>query len=106
MINGKHYPMWSQFIERKNEWIGGELVDEGDDFDKAMGYKPHTTKIIDITLEPNGTDNAFFSIVGETFTCGFDCTVGGISGRQVGDGWLVFSGYDEHIFKIKKAISK
>ena len=26
-VNGKEYPLWSQFIERKGEWIGGILSD-------------------------------------------------------------------------------
>jgi hypothetical protein len=31
IINGKEYPMWSEFLEHKNEWIGGTLHDFGDD---------------------------------------------------------------------------
>lgn len=27
IVNGKVYPMWNQFIERKKEWIGGILED-------------------------------------------------------------------------------
>ena len=26
-VNGKVYPLWGQFIERKDEWIGGILED-------------------------------------------------------------------------------
>ena len=29
-INGKVYPLWSQFVEKKQEWVGGTLQDEGD----------------------------------------------------------------------------
>ena len=27
VVNNKQYPLWSQFVERKDEWIGGLLVD-------------------------------------------------------------------------------
>ena len=100
-INGEYYPMWSQLIEQKVKWIGGKLLDEGDSIDKMMGYKPKITLITNISLKPNGEDSAFFSIVGEDFTCGFDCKYGGISGDQV-SGWLTFSGYGHHVFKIKE----
>ena len=36
-IEGKEYPLWSQFVEKKEEWIGG--------FGEAQ------TEIIDIKLE-------------------------------------------------------
>lgn len=101
-INGRHYPLWSQFIERKTEWIGGKLMDYGDNFDRAMAYKPHETEITDVTLEPNGEESAFFSIVGKDFTCGFSTEVGGISGGQEGGDWLVFAGYGGQKFKIRK----
>ena len=26
-INGKTYPLWSQFVDKKDEWIGGILED-------------------------------------------------------------------------------
>lgn len=86
--------MWQQFVQKKDNWIGGELEDEDD----LM-----STKIIDINLRANGTDSAFFEIIGEKFTCGFDVRFGGISGNQeTKTEWLRFSGYGGHSFRIKK----
>ena len=51
VINGRTYPLWQQFIDKKAEWIGGTLND------LDMGQS-HSTTITDITLEPNGTDAA------------------------------------------------
>ena len=31
-INGREYPLWSKFVERKAEWIGGVLEDFGDNY--------------------------------------------------------------------------
>jgi hypothetical protein len=105
MVNGKHYPLWSQFVDRKDEWIGGELVDLGDGMDKILGImqEPMRTTITGITLDPNGSDSAFFSIVGKDFTCGFDVHHGGIPNEQEGDGWLVFSGYGGARFMARRA---
>ena len=101
-VNGKEYPLWSQFAERKRQWVGGVLSDSGDGFDRRMGYEGATTTITDIALLPNGDESAFFEVIGEEFSCGFDVAHGGIAGAQDGDGWLVFSGYAGHKFKIKK----
>lgn len=104
-VNGKEYPLWSQFVERKNEWIGGILRDTGDSFDwSVMGITPMETKITDIRLEPNGDDSAYFSVDGGSFSCGFDVHFGGISGDNYsfGKDWLVFSGYGGHNWGIKK----
>ena len=57
MVNGKHYPLWSQFIEKQHEWIGGELVEPGNAFADDM-----KTTITGITLRPNGAESAFFTI--------------------------------------------
>ena len=65
IINGRVYPMWSQFVEKKSEWIGGTL------YDIDMGVKNKTT-ITDIELIPNGDDSALFRVKGEKFDCGFD----------------------------------
>ena len=94
IVNGKEYPLWSQFVERKSEFIGGVLqdMDEGCTADT-------TTTITDITLTPNGSDSAFFSVEGESFNCGFDVKYGGITKGDAG--WLAFSGYDNHIWRIK-----
>jgi hypothetical protein len=82
-INGKHYPLWSQFVERKDEWIGGKLVNED------MGLVAETT-ITDIELVPNGEESAFFRICGKDFNYGFDVHYGGVSGeRAVPKGTIV-----------------
>ena len=91
-VNGKEYPMWGQFVENKQKWIGGTL----EDHDMGICVK---TKITNITLTPNGDDSAFFSVDGEDFNCGFDVRYGGI---QVGEkGWLTFRGYGGHSWRIK-----
>lgn len=91
IVNGREYPLWSQLVERKNEYIGGMLQD--------LDCEGATTIIQDITLTPNGVDSAFFQVIGEEFECGFDCKHGGItSGEQ---GWLTFSGYAGHEWRIK-----
>ena len=107
MVNGKHYPLWSQFVEGKDRWIGGLLQDDGDVVDRALfGEESGTTRITDITLKPNGSESAFFTIHGEKFNCGFDVKVGGISTVQSrGEPWLEFSGYAGHRFRIKEANS-
>lgn len=100
-INDREYPLWSQFVERQQEWVGGILEDYGDSMDIALGCKPMTTKITGITLEPNGDDSAFFAVAGEDFTCGFDTKHGGISGSQDNEkDWLTFSGYMNHRWRI------
>lgn len=96
-INGKEYPLWSQFVEKRNEWIGGIL----EDFEDYGGSV--TTIITDITLKPNGEDSAFFCVEGKDFGCGFDVQHGGIGGRQK-EGWLTFSGYGGHKWRIKKSL--
>lgn len=104
LINGKEYPLWSQFVERKAEWIGGILEDFGDSMDLAMGMTDGSgtqTIIMDIDLRPNGEKSALFSVKGEKFGCSFDVRYGGISGEQE-EPWLTFSGYGGHRWRIKK----
>lgn len=95
VVNGKEYPMWSQFVERKEEWIGGGLKD----FDRTFGDIPETS-ITDIQLLPNGKDSAMFEVVGEDYSCAFDVQHGGITAGE--DGWITFSGYGGHTWRIKK----
>lgn len=100
IINGKYYPMWSQFVERKREWIGGILEDFGDSIDKIIMKKnSFSTEITDILLEPNGKDSAMFTVKGKDFDCGFDVGYGGISEGE--DKWITFSGYGGHKWRIK-----
>lgn len=102
-INGKEYPLWSQFVERKAEWIGGSLEDFGDPMDRRMGYKGGITEITDIILRENGEDSAWFEVSGKDLSCGFDVGFGGIIGGIKEDpDWLTFSGYGGHTWRIKK----
>lgn len=100
-INGKHYPLWGQFVDDKAKWIGGDMEDSGDSMDKSLGFGGAATKIKDVILKPNGETSAYFTVVGEDFSCGFDVGYGGISGN--GDpGWITFSGYGGHQWKIRQ----
>lgn len=102
IINGKEYPLWSQFVEKKDQWIGGTLEDEGDFFDRRMGAETAKTKITDVVLRPNGEDSAWFGVEGEDFSCGFDVKYGGISSSKQKTGWMTFAGYLGHTWRIKK----
>ncbi len=101
-VNGKHYPLWSQFVERKKDWIGGILEDFGDNMDQALGLINGSmkTEITDILLEPNGKDSAKFMVVGKDFSCGFDVRYGGLDSSETG--WLGFFGYGDHRWRIQK----
>ena len=92
-INGKVYPLWSQFFERQKEWIGGQLEDHDGEI--------MSTEIIGIILKPNGKDSAYFSVEGKDFGCGFDVRYGGITSGE--EGWITFSGYAGRTWRIKKA---
>lgn len=101
-VNGKVYPLWGQFVEKKDRWIGGDLEDFGDvHANYCYGTRPAVTKIKDIMLMPNGRESAFFAVVGEDFTCGFDVHHGGISCRGQEVGWILFEGYGGHLWRIR-----
>lgn len=91
-INGKVYPLWSQFVEKKTQFIGGVLQD----LDMGMCLE---TKIVDVLLEPNGEDSAYFTVEGKDFSCGGDVKFLGITGGE--SGWITFSGYGGHRWRIK-----
>ena len=91
-VNGKYYPLWSQFIDHQAEWIGNILEDHD------MGMIA-STKITGIALKPNGDDSAYFSVDGVAFGCGFDVAHGGIVSGE--EGWVSFSGYGGHSWRIK-----
>jgi hypothetical protein len=71
-INGKTYPMWGQFVDNKDQWIGGTMRE----FDRQCGPAP-SEKITDIKMEPNGTDSAMFVVCGETYQ--WSCDVQSLS---------------------------
>jgi hypothetical protein len=97
IVNGKEYPLWSQFIERKTEFIGGKLQEfqNPDEDSNLVG-----TEITDISLYPNGEDSAYFAVYGKDFGCGFDVQHGGITSGE--EGWITFSGYGGHTWRIKQ----
>ena len=93
IINGKQYPLWSGFVAKKDQFVGGILQE----FDLDHWIE---TTITDIVLEPNGENSAFFRVVGKDFSCGFDCQTGGL---VVGDeGRITFMGYGGHTWRIKE----
>jgi len=100
-VNGKFYPFWGQFVEKKNEFIGGVMEDFGDSIDQSLGIVDESmkTEITNIVLEKNGDDSAMFKVCGKDFDCGFDVRHGGITSGE--EGWLTFSGYMGHTWRIK-----
>ncbi len=105
VVNGRAYPLWSQFVHRKAEWIGGVLEDMGDSLDRRFfGGKILSAEIVDIVLKPNGNDSAWFEVAGKQFLCGFDVSVGGVTRGE--EGWITFSGYGGHTWRIKRAEKK
>ena len=100
-VNGKVYPMWSQFVENKSKWVGGVLQDLEKYMYSGKGMGIPKTIIIDIELIPNGDNNAYFSVIGKDFSCGFDVEFGGISSRSE-KGWITFIGYMGHEWRIKE----
>ncbi len=94
-INGRKYPLWSQFVHKKAEWIGGVL-------ESAEGGEVYKTEITDITLEPNGKEHAVFTVDGKDFCCAFCTSIGGVTAGS--PGWMTFSGY-QHSWRIKKKVA-
>lgn len=95
-VNGKEYPMWGQFVDQKDEWIGGRLREQD------MGEE-NETEITDISLEPNGDDSAVFSVSRKDFSCAGDVGYLGIAGTdEHGEEWIPLSGYGGHTWQIKK----
>lgn len=66
-INGKRYPLWEQFVDKKEEWIGGTMQE----FDSHCGPAPKEI-IKDVRLEANGKDSAMLHFDGETYTWATD----------------------------------
>lgn len=97
-INGKSYPLWSQFVQNL-EWIGGTLQDLDPDSGSATG------KIVSITLTPNGTDSAFFNVdTAEGWGCGSDVRHLGVDCRPgLEPGWIHFVGYGGHRWRIRRS---
>lgn len=105
--------IWQQIAERKVEWIGGQLVEDGGSSvspsERAfLGMDQNApdegTKIVDIEFLKNGKDSMKFMVYGENFSCGFDVHFGGVNGSHPmsREGWLCLSGYGGHSWRIKK----
>ena len=96
IVNGREYPMWSQFIENKEEYIGQEVQN----IDMGMTASMIVT---DIRLEPNGDDSAKFviegDIDGDIDTWFTDVHYIGIGAGE--DGWITFSTMYLGEFRIK-----
>lgn len=103
-INGKQYPMWSQFVDRKNEWIGGILQEINDSFPVLSADDIDGTEIVDIKLSPNGDYSAFFEVIGKDYSCGGDVQHLGITSGE--KGWITLSGYGGHVWRIKHSIER
>ena len=101
-VNGKYYPLWSQFVKQQDKWIGGTLEDYGDATDRAMEVGVLTTTITGIELSPNGEDSAWFGVTGKDFDCVFGVEYGGIGAGE--EGWITFSGYGGHRWRIKEKL--
>lgn len=98
-VNGKFYPFWQNLIDDKDtKWVGGVLEEEDGGF--CVGKNSASrTEITSITLKPNGTDSAYFTVEGKDFSCGFDVGHGGVTPGE--EGWLTFYGYGGHRWRIK-----
>lgn len=62
VVNGKFYPMWGQFVEHKDDWIGGQMFD----MDSLMGPSD-VTEITNVELIPNGKESAMICFRGKDF---------------------------------------
>ena len=105
VVNGKVYPMWQQFVQKKDEWIGGILTDYGDNFDKNFYNMsedfPMKTEITDIVLLPSSIDSAMLIFQGKDFDCGSDVQYLGIVVDKDCVG-LKFEGFAGHEWSISK----
>jgi len=97
-VNGKTYPMWGQFVDKKAEWIGGKLQEIDNIFGEA-----DVTEITDVTLEPNGEESAILTFHGKDYGCGYDVKYSGIGGEHTA-GWLTVSSTWGDRYRVKRRI--
>ena len=108
-------PIWQQLVDRKEEWIGGDIEDFGDSFDRRFcdeGTFPIRGKISDMEFRKNPTcdeekypPGMWFGVSAvEGFSCGGDTEHVGITGGE--EGWLTFSGYGGHTWRIRRPADK
>ncbi len=98
IINGKEYPMWSQFVEKKDQFIGKKMFD----VDNIMGKSPETI-IVDVTLEPNGDDSAMICFIGKDYDCCCDVGYAGVGQSSV-KGYMCIYGYSMNFYIESKEI--
>jgi hypothetical protein len=97
-INGKIYPMWGQFVDRKEEWIGGTMRE----WDNHCGEST-VEKITDVRMEPNGNESALFVVAGETFNWCADVGCIGIGGGSpVNNGITIHTRFGSSLTITKK----
>jgi hypothetical protein len=96
VVNGKRYSLWPQFVQRQFEYIGGKLEELPGDGPGAI------TTITAIRFEPNGKDSAAFFVDGVDFGCGSDVQYLAVDPKIGGDGWIGFSSYGGHRWRIRK----
>lgn len=82
IINGKEYSLWPQFIDNKNEWVGGILEELQDSFPQIGNDESSTTEIVDIKFSANGKDSAYFEVIGKDYSCGGDVQYLGVVGGE------------------------
>ena len=90
-INGKVYPMWSQFCGPNTKWVGGLIYDHdmGDCIKKPLK---------EIRLEPNGNESAMLVFdIGESDPWFSDVkAIGRIEGKGPNGGLLLGRTYGGH----------
>lgn len=96
VVNGRRYSLWPKFVIGKLDWIGGQLEDLDPD---ARGAR---TTIVDISFEANGETSAVFIVTGLDFACASDVRYLAVDPRAGGDGWISFSGFMGHKWRIRQ----
>lgn len=81
-INGKVYPMYQQFLDNVEDFIGRKLIEHDNFWDDSE------TTITGFDLVENGEDSAMFVIKGGAFDASFDVKYSGLISRN---GNLCFS---------------
>ena len=94
-INGRRYSLWPQFVDKKEEYIGGIL----EDLDSSFDGPPPPTMITDIEFRANGKESAWFEVKGKDYSCGGDVGHLGVVGGD--EGWLTLSGYGGALWRFK-----
>jgi len=99
--------MWAELVQQKDKWIGGQLIDYGDEMDRRLnvnrmkdGTYPMKTAITDMVL----TDEVF-EVIGKDFSCMGNRQYLGIEPNpefELPKDGIAFSGYGGHEWHIVK----